>query len=189
MPPGTGGGCVWSGPFKDITLNMGPLDLPNTNNVNSSFQYNPRCLKRDLNPFFSKNYNSYTNVTHTLLDYTTIGDFQNIFQGYGSDTNKFGIHGGGHWATGGDMADFHSSPTDPLFFLHHGMVDRLYTIWQNLDAANRQKAINGTSTLGNSPPSAQMKLTDKIPFGFVAADQAFGDFVDTLGGALCYKYV
>ena len=187
MPPGTGGGCIESGPFSTITLNMGPLDLPNTNNVNSSFEYNPRCLKRDLNPFFTQNYNTYTNVTETMLDNIYVEDFQSIFQGYGS-TNKFGVHGGGHWATGGDMADFHASPADPLFFLHHGMVDNIFTIWQNLDPERRLTAISGTSTLGNSPPSAVMKLTDKIPFGFVAADQAFGDFMDTLGGSLCYKY-
>ncbi|KAK5138473.1 hypothetical protein LTR08_000059 [Meristemomyces frigidus] len=188
MPPGTGGGCVESGPFSNITLNLGPLDLPNTDNVNSSFEYNPRCLSRDLNAFFTLNYNTYTNVTTTMLDNIYIEDFQDIFQGYGS-SNKFGVHGGGHWATGGDMADFHSSPADPLFFLHHGQVDRIYTIWQNLDIDRRQTAIKGTSTLGNSPPSAEMQLSDTIPFGFVAADQTFGDFMDTFGGPLCYKYL
>ncbi|KAH0209235.1 Di-copper centre-containing protein, partial [Aureobasidium melanogenum] len=47
MPPGTGGGCIESGPFSNITINLGPLDLPNTKNVDSDYEYNPRCLDRD----------------------------------------------------------------------------------------------------------------------------------------------
>ena len=86
------------------------------------------------------------------------------------------------------MADFHSSPSDPLFFLHHGMVDRVWTIWQNLDIYRRQTVISGTSTLGNSPPSPEMTLNDTLPFGFVAADVRFGDVMDTFGGPFCYRY-
>ncbi|TKA73703.1 hypothetical protein B0A55_05475 [Friedmanniomyces simplex] len=187
-PPGTGGGCVYSGPFANVTVHLGPLDLPNTNNVNSSFQYNPRCLERDLNPWFTENYNTYTNLTTTLLDNIYITDFQAITQGYNSATNKFGVHGGAHWGGGGSMSDFHSSPADPLFFIHHGMIDRFFTIWQNLDIYRRQNVISGTSTLGNSPPSAEMTLDDMLPFGFVAADVRFGDVMDTFGGPLCYRY-
>ncbi|KAK5113698.1 hypothetical protein LTR62_003325 [Meristemomyces frigidus] len=192
-PPGTGGGCLLSGPFTNLTINLGPLDLPNTNNVNSSFEYNPHCLSRDLNPFFTQIYNTFNNLTHVLLDNTDIASFQANFQGYGgaNPADHFGAHGGAHWATGGSMSDFHSSPADPLFFLHHAMVDRVYTLWQNLDFNARGMAISGTSTLGNSPPSAEMTLEDLMPFGFVAGDVRFGDVMDTLGGerGLCYRYV
>ncbi|TKA30059.1 hypothetical protein B0A50_02778 [Salinomyces thailandicus] len=187
-PPGTGGGCVESGPFVNYTVNLGPLDLPNTDNVNSSFQYNPRCLVRDLNPWFTTRYNTYTNLTETILDNIYIEDFQNYMQGYGSSTNKLGVHGGAHWASGGSMQDFHSSPADPLFFLHHGMIDYTWVIWQNLDNYRRIDAINGTSTLGNDPPSAEMTLDDIVPFGFVADDQRFGDLMDTTAGLFCYRY-
>ncbi|KAK4955783.1 hypothetical protein LTR10_006722 [Elasticomyces elasticus] len=188
VPPGLGGGCVHSGPFANVTVDLGPLDLPNTKNVNSSFQYNPRCLQRDLNPWFVQNYNTYTNLTATLLDNIYIADFQAAAQGYNSATNKFGVHGGGHWSTGGSMADFHSSPADPLFFLHHGMMDHLYTTWVNLDTYRRQNAISGTSTLGNSPVSPEMTLNDTLPFGFVASNVRFADVIDTFGGLLCYRY-
>ncbi|KAK1055164.1 hypothetical protein LTR74_015880 [Friedmanniomyces endolithicus] len=190
FPPGTGGGCVLSGPFSNTTIHLGPLDLPNTPNVNSTFQYNPRCLERDLNPYFTQTYNTYTNLTTTLLDNIYISNFQSVSQGYDSanNANKFGVHGGGHWGTGGSMSDFHSSPADPLFFLHHGMIDRFWTIWQNLDLYRRQNVISGTSTLGNSPPSAEMTLEDMLPFGFVAGDVRFGDVMDTLSGAFCYRY-
>lgn len=170
-PPGTGGGCVTSGPFVDYTVNLGPLDLPNANNVNSSFEYNPRCLERDINPFFSKSYNTYTNLTTLMLNQIYIEDFQALMQGYDSDTNKFGVHGGGHWQIGGSMMDFHSSPADPLFFLHHAMVDRVWTIWQNLDIYRRQNIISGTETLGCAVPDCPaMTLQDRLPFGFVRDD-------------------
>jgi tyrosinase len=189
FPPGTGGGCVKSGPFSNYTVNLGPLSLPSPYvNVNSSFQYNPRCLQRNLNPWFSQQFNTYQNLTHTILDYIYIETFQNYAQGYGTPDNKLGVHGGGHYMGGGSMMDFNSSPSDPLFFLHHGMVDYMWTIWQNLDITRRQYIINGTSTMGNSPPSAEMTLNDMIPFGFVAPDQKFGDLMDTFAGPFCYRY-
>lgn len=42
---------------------------------------------------------------------------------------EFGSHVPGHPWTGGDMSTARS-PVDPLFFLHHCMVDRLWVIWQ-----------------------------------------------------------
>ena len=39
------------------------------------------------------------------------------------------IHGGVHNAVGGDMAGS-ASPSDPLFFLHHSNIDRLWSRWQ-----------------------------------------------------------
>ncbi|KAI9298903.1 Di-copper centre-containing protein, partial [Neoconidiobolus thromboides FSU 785] len=38
-------------------------------------------------------------------------------------------HGGPHVAIGGDMR-LHSSPNDPIFWLHHGYVDKVYYDWQ-----------------------------------------------------------
>lgn len=190
FPPGTGGGCVTKGPFVNYTVRMGPLDSPFNNNVNSSFQHNPRCLVRDLNAWFSTRYNTYTNVTTLLLNSTTIQDFQSSAQGYNSLSNRFGVHGGGHWMVGAPsvMADFHSSPSDPLFFIHHAMIDRIWLMWQYLDIGSRQSAISGTSTLNNDPPSAEMNLNDTLPFGFVAPDQRFGTLMDTFAGPFCYRY-
>lgn len=66
---------------------------------------------------------------------------------------------------------------------------RIWTIWQNLDIYRRQDIIQGTATLGcKSPDCPEMKLTDKLPFGFVAEDQIFGDLMDTFAGPLCYRY-
>ena len=54
------------------------------------------------------------------LDRTTYADFRAI---------EIGSHVPGHTWTGGDMAS-PRSPIDPLFFLHHCNLDRLWAIWQ-----------------------------------------------------------
>lgn len=190
FPPGTGGGCVHSGPFSGgVFSNLGPLDSPYGDNVENDYDFNPRCLVRDLNVYFSSRYNTYANVTQLILGQTDIQYFQAEMQGFVGD-NKLGIHGAGHWLGGGpsQMQDFHSSPNDPIFFLHHAMVDRIWAIWQALDSETRQNAISGTSTLNNSPPSPNMELSDSIAFGFAGKNEIFGDLMDTLGGKFCYRY-
>ena len=58
--------------------------------------------------------------------------------------NLEAIHGPVHNAVGGDMATAHS-PTDPLFFLHHGNIDRLWAKWEKSPKAADPP--NATATL------------------------------------------
>jgi hypothetical protein len=61
FPPGTGGGCVHSGPFSGVDFsNLGPLDSPYNDNVENDYDLNPRCLVRDLNVYFSSRYLTYS---------------------------------------------------------------------------------------------------------------------------------
>ena len=191
FPPGTGGGCVYSGPFSNTTYttNLGPIDSPYNNNVDNEFDYNPRCLVRDLNSWFSSRYNSHKNVADLVIGEDSVQYFQALMQGYLGD-NKLGVHGGGHWLGGGpsQLEDFHSSPNDPVFYIHHAMIDRIWTVWQYMDLETRQNQIYGTSTLNNSPPSADMTLEDSLPFGLVTQNPVLGDLMDTLAGPYCYRY-
>ena len=41
-----------------------------------------------------------------------------------------GVHGGVHVRTGGDMGGVPTAAYDPIFFLHHANVDRLWAAWQ-----------------------------------------------------------
>jgi len=191
FPPGTGGGCVYSGPFSNATYNtnLGPIDSPYNNNVASQYDLNPRCLVRDLNTWFSSRYNTYTNLTDLVLGETSVQYFQALMQG-GLGDNNFGVHGGGHWLGGGpsQLEDFHSSPNDPVFFIHHAMIDRVWSVWQYLDIEQRQNEIAGTSTLDNSPASPVMSLSDSLDFGLVGGNQVFGDLMSTYEGRFCYRY-
>ena len=63
LDPGFGGGCVKTGPFKDMQVNLGPVALPNaTAGPDGGLGYNPRCLKRDVGPGVALKFTNYTAV-------------------------------------------------------------------------------------------------------------------------------
>jgi tyrosinase len=47
-------------------------------------------------------------------------------------------HGGVHGWVGGTMSDPATSPVDPVFYMHHANLDRLWWVWYNSPAGNHQ---------------------------------------------------
>ncbi|KAG8159792.1 hypothetical protein KVR01_010429 [Diaporthe batatas] len=203
IPAGTGGGCVFSGPFANMTVNLGPVNLAlpgntstaNPHNDTGILSWNPRCLKRDLTDFIIQKYNSATQVLDTILLWDTISDFQLSLQGINITTgaNYFGPHGGGHWSMGGDPGrDLFASPADPTFYLHHTMIDRVWWMWQMQSPAARTSgptAVGGTITFLNDPPSRDASLDDYNNYGFAAGPpRQIGELVSTTAGPFCYVY-
>lgn len=193
--PGTGGGCIFKGPFKDLITHLGPVNLPLFGSPNTTGQENPaldnpRCLTRDLNPDVAQRVNSFRNTTRHILDHDNVADFQGFMSGdprYIS--GSVGIHGGGHFIMGGDPAsDPFVSPGDPAFYLHHAQLDRVYWIWQMLDFANRQ-TVADTNTLVNQPPSANTTVDDWLEVDPLAPRVQIKEMMNTVGGKLCYIYV
>jgi tyrosinase len=93
LPPGgSGGGCVYNGPFANMKVNLGPLAVYNVTPVEDSYTYNPRCIKRDLNPYVTRRWASWSNLTD-LFDTENIDAFQNVMQGY-RNSGEWGVHGG-----------------------------------------------------------------------------------------------
>lgn len=118
---------------------------------------------------------------------------------------------GGHSSiggTGGVMTDLINSPGDPLFFLHHANLDRIWWQWQNVDPTNRLYDIAGRnlptadylSTRSLETPTASeydyfgdggnvttlnhnMWMTDNMP------NRTISTVMDTQGNFLCYTYV
>lgn len=107
IPKGTGGGCVTSGPFKDWPVNLGPIfsDLscvpPNPitdyTDPNVGLGYNPRCLKRDITSWTSKQWTTDAMVVD-LLNSADIKTFWSDMQGGDPSfaNNYMGVHTAGH---------------------------------------------------------------------------------------------
>lgn len=194
LPAGTGGGCVTSGPFVNYTVNLGPaaLSLPGggTVAVENPLDYNPRCLKRDLTTAVTRKYANASAVVSLILDHDNVADFQMTMQGVPGSGN-IGVHGGGHYTMGGDPGrDLFVSPGDPAFWHHHGMIDRVYWIWQSLDLWDRLQDISGTGTFLNTPPSPNTTLDTVVDLGYAAGmPTPMRDLMSTTDGLFCYVYV
>jgi len=61
---------------------------------------------------------------------------QTTYDGFADPIN--GIHGGVHIWVGGTMSDASVSPADPVFWLHHANLDRLWWEWYNSPQGNHQ---------------------------------------------------
>jgi tyrosinase len=64
---------------------------------------------------------------------------QTTYDTFSSPIN--GIHGGVHIWVGGTMSDASVSPADPVFWLHHANLDRLWWLWYNSVAGNHQNPV------------------------------------------------
>lgn len=102
-----GGGCVTDGKFT--RANWKPVTDGN-------------CLRREF--VESYGFAGETEVLDAILRITR----------YGLDSNfretMEGLHGSVHVWVGGHMETF-ASPNDPIFFLHHSNVDRIWSLWQD----------------------------------------------------------
>jgi tyrosinase len=77
--------------------------------------------------------------------------------------------------------------TEPLFFLHHGQIDKLWTLWQLRDEAVRGRAFGGPKTQGSA--STDATLEDIMPFLGLTADIEVEEIMSTRSALLCYEYV
>ncbi|KAJ5894663.1 tyrosinase [Penicillium taxi] len=197
LPPGSGGGCVTSGPFVNFTVNMGPSFLyqpgGNISRQSNPLDYNPRCLTRSLTTSILKENNNYDELAETLTEHDDIWDFETHVWGTAGDA-ALGLHGGGHFAMGGDPGrDSDASAGDPAFYLHHGMIDRVWWIWQNQDLEKRQYAIAGTNTFLDHPASPNTTLDTVLHVGYASGNEkgasiSMRDVMSTTAGPFCYVY-
>ncbi|PSN60925.1 Di-copper centre-containing protein [Corynespora cassiicola Philippines] len=184
IPAGGGGGCVKQGPFQNMTISLGPIgqvvpDVPPNPQADGS-GHNPRCLRRDVNKHASAL--TYANYTYALITQSdTVDAFQKMMLGNPA-TGDWGVHMAGHYTIGGDPGgDFFSSPGDPVFWFHHGMVDRIWWIWQMQDPERRM------DVLPDSPAP-----DDFVDLGWTAERADTWDLLDSVGGnggRFCYIYV
>jgi tyrosinase len=71
------------------------------------------------------------------------------------------IHDGIHGAVGGTMANIAWAAYDPVFFAHHTMIDRLWSMWQDLHGAAGPTA----DMLGEALPPWSMTVQQTLDIG------------------------
>jgi len=81
-------------------------------------------------PQSSANLASITSMTPTAMAKTNYTDFSSLING---------IHGSVHVWVGGTMSNAAVSPADPVFWLHHANLDRLWWVWYNDPAAGNHQ--------------------------------------------------
>lgn len=190
LPAGAGGGCVTTGPFANYQTTFAPISIgvalsgsplpPNT------FDYQPTCLTRDLNSIVANNFTTQAEVDAAIA-LPDIASFQDAING-DITAGNLGLHLGAHFTVGGTAANLFVSPQDPIWYLLHAYMDKLYTTWQlnNPDAAND---VSGTETFSNTPPSANVTVNTYEPdWGYFFPSVPVGDLLNTTAGPFCYRY-
>lgn len=127
------------GPFANTTLRMNAAW-----GVINNTEY---CLARQFDQTMWLDVNqSYVDACYLSEDYETANQCYLLQP-----------HDGGHLATGGapgvgvgTMSSQAASPGDPVFFVHHANLDRLWWQWQNGNLTARLTDIGGV----NVPPEA-----------------------------------
>jgi tyrosinase len=94
----------------------------------------------------------------------------------------------------GQMGDLYASPSDPIFFMHHANLDRVWWSWQALNLSARLTDISGPINLMDysNAQGGNVTLSFPISLGVSAPNITVGDVVDISGGGgdgiMCYVY-
>ncbi|KAH7347473.1 hypothetical protein B0T11DRAFT_333582 [Plectosphaerella cucumerina] len=178
MPDRTGGSCIQTGPFANLTSSFGPHD-------NIAFNPQPECVRRDFSPQSFQDITNPDNVEMAMAQ---------VDYGWFSMMTEPTIHAGGHLGVGGlygHMADKWASPADPIFWLHHGNVDRAWWSWQKRDLKNRVNDISGPIINFDyaNEFGGNITLNDVIYIGeTVKLETTIREVMHIQRGPLCYDY-
>ena len=124
--------CLTDGPFHNYTSRIGPW-----------WHITDGCIGRQLigNSLRENTFpppagsNNVTAATDACMLLTTWAE---------ASTCIYLIpHVGGHIAIGSTRGDAHTSPNDPVFYLHHAYIDKLWWDWQEKNRAQRLYAVGG----------------------------------------------
>ncbi|KAK0383140.1 hypothetical protein NLU13_9053 [Sarocladium strictum] len=169
--------CVRSGPFKDLRpeyLAITPKEMVPGGH----------CLHRDL-PEVSE-----PRAFETMAEvFGPEGVARTLASGNWTHFHaalEGGPHGMIHACLGGEMNPT-TSPNEPLFFLHHAQIDRLWWMWQR-EEEDRLKEYTGEALHSGEEGSRAVSLDDWLLMGDLAEDVKVADVMDTRGEKLCFEY-
>ena len=76
---------------------------------------------------------------------------------------------------------------DPLFYLHHANLDRIWWDWQQINPSTRLYEVSGRSTI--TPPFHNITLDFGLDLGSFAPIMPIREVMDIHSGPMCYTYV
>ncbi|KAK6863645.1 hypothetical protein PG995_000173 [Apiospora arundinis] len=169
---GTGGGCVRDGAFTPdrFRVNYGP---------------DPGCLKRDFVPWI---FNSFADpkLVEEVLDQPDYASFARTIEKVPT-FDAPNVHGSGHFGIGGVLGTIGNAENNPLFYLHHGNLDRIFWTWQQKDLETRLNQVGGP-VVPMDYGGQNVTLDFTVNLGDLAGDATLKQLLDTQGGVLCYTY-
>ncbi|KAK4455320.1 hypothetical protein QBC34DRAFT_340748 [Podospora aff. communis PSN243] len=126
--------CIQDGPFVNYTNPLGP-----------GFDINDHCINRQIND--TRSLNAAPAVIETCMNMPTFLTFWSCIEDKGP-------HSAGHSGVGAQMGNPVSSPGDPLFYLHHAWLDRIWSKWQlkDPDVRNHEMGGNNRANLSSRVP-------------------------------------
>ncbi|KAJ3071744.1 hypothetical protein HDU98_004875 [Podochytrium sp. JEL0797] len=172
--------CVLDGQFAKGKYAVSPNPSSGPNAVRK-VSGNPTCLRRCGS--VGSAVTDATTITAPLLTATSYVQF------HGDDSSNY--HAVGHETMGGANCDFGNpsfSPNDPLFYLHHVFVDKVWWRWQQ-SCPSYLTDYEGTLASSADPTSDGV---DNIAYATLNLDSwswwTVGDVLNPQGGVLCYTY-
>lgn len=91
IPNGTGGGCVPDGPFRNLTLHLGP---------GQNVHRNDHCLRRNFHLQSIQYWFSASEVAQTLEEDSYVRFWRRLEGLF--EVHRIGLHGAGHLGVGGE---------------------------------------------------------------------------------------
>lgn len=175
------GSCINTGRFAKYQNPIGP---------GYNFTYHPHCMQRNFQNDYADKYLTWKENVLPLLRKTNYVDFShNLDHDAGNTGATTGIHGYGHYAVGGEMGNFWTSSNDPLFFMHHAQLDRIWALWQSLSPRNVFDM--GGSTYPNGTGHTDLNYT-VFMIEELGPEIPIYKLMDTKNengeGILCYEY-
>ncbi|KAK2735065.1 hypothetical protein FQN57_001345 [Myotisia sp. PD_48] len=138
--------CITTGLFKDYENVIGP-----------GFENTKHCIDREISDEASEM------VAQQFVDrcdrYNTYEKARPCIEG--------APHAGGHGGVGRQMSNAISSPGDPLFYLHHTWLDKVWWDWQTKNITSRLYDMSGPNTQPRNcwprPPPGEECPEDLFP--------------------------
>lgn len=163
------GRCVVDGPFAGIIADY--YDV----------KYQPHCLSRGFRDLEGNlghidGHEISPKSIEEVLSLDSYESFVALMESRVHDAIPYGISG--------DFETF-TAPYDPLFFLHHTQLDRLWWLWQ------QRQPDNGVTAYGGHKQRHSLEmasLDDLIVMHGLAPDIKVNEFMDIQGDMLCYSY-